>query len=229
MHVWRATLDRSASSIRCLGQTLSPDERARAARFHFRGDRERFIVGRGLLRAILGRYLEAEPKDLRFCYSPHGKPDLAKGFGERRLRFNLAHSDALALYAITRGRGIGVDLERLRSDVVDEGIAERFFASGEVAVLRSLPPNVQPKAFFACWTRKEAYIKARGEGLSMPLDRFEVSLAPGDPAALLSADGDQEEVSRWSLRELAPGPGYAAALCVEGHGWRLKCREWPDE
>jgi 4'-phosphopantetheinyl transferase len=134
----------------------------------------------------------------------------------------------VALYAVTRGREIGIDLECIRFDLEVEKIAERFFSRREAATLRTLPPEVQRQAFFLCWTRKEAYFKARGEGLSLPLDQFDVSLIPGEPAALLSTQRDPYEVSRWSLQELTPAPGYAAALAVEGHGWGLACWQWPD-
>ena len=228
VHVWRAQLDVAAPRLQSLWQTLSLDEQTRARRFHFRKDHDSFVVARGLLRLILGRYLSAEPDRLRFRYSQYGKPALAGEFDEAALCFNLSHSDRLALYAVTRARRVGVDLERISPDFANEQIAEQFFAGGEVAALRALPADVQPEAFFNCWTRKEAFIKARGEGLSLPLDEFEVSLVPGEPAALLSTKGDVGEASRWSLWELTPGPGYVAALAVEGHNWRIRCWQWSD-
>lgn len=228
VHVWRATLDLKAGGLQSLQQTLSADERVRAGRFHFQRDREHFIVGRGLLRTLLGRYLETDPGQLRFCYSPHGKPALAWEANRNRLRFNLSHSRGLALYAVTRARELGVDIEFIRPEPADEEIAERFFSPREVAALRALPSNMQREAFFNCWTRKEAYIKARGEGLTLRLDQFDVTLTPGEPAALLSTNGDPQEASRWALKNLAPGPGYGAALAVEGDNWRLKCWQWQD-
>jgi 4'-phosphopantetheinyl transferase len=229
VHVWRASLDLKAARVQSLQQTLSGDERARAGRFHFQKDREHFVVARGVLRAILGGYLDIEPGQVRFCYGAHGKPTLAQGAGKPVLRFNLSHAHGLVLYALARGRELGIDVEHLRPQLVNERVAEQFFSRGEVAVLRGLPADEQQKAFFDCWTRKEAYIKARGEGLSLRLDQFEVSLAPGAPAALLSSDGDPREACRWALKELSPGPGYMAALAVEGHGWRLTCWQWPEE
>jgi 4'-phosphopantetheinyl transferase len=223
VHVWRAALNRNPLSVQNLQQTLAPEEQRRAERFHFQEDREHFIVGRGLLRIILGRYLDMEPKHLRFCYSPYGKPALAEGSGGNALQFNLSHSHGMALYAVTRRRDLGIDLEQIRTDWASEQIAARFFAPGEVAQLRALPANMWHEAFFHCWTRKEAYIKARGEGLSLPLDKFEVSLAPGESAALLSTKSDPEEASRWSMKELRVGPGYAAALVVQGHDWQPQC------
>lgn len=228
VHIWRASLDLPASGIWSLQQTLSADERKRAKRLYFQRDQEHFIVARGLLRAILGRYLNMQPGQLRFCYNPNGKPSLDRAYGGDVLRFNLSHSHGLALYAVTHGREIGIDLERIRPEVTEQQTAERFFSPQEVAVLNTLPANIRTEAFFNCWTRKEAYIKARGEGLSAPLDNFEVSLAPGEVAALLSFKGDPQETSRWSLQELYPGPGYVAAIAVEGSHRRLKCWQWPD-
>jgi len=203
---------------------LSADERERAERFHFANDRAHFIAARALLRTLLGRYLDLPPRHLSFSYSPYGKPALA-GEGEgRALRFNVSHSHGVALYAFARGREVGVDVEYVRPDVVGESIAERCFSAQEVATLRSLPAEVQPRAFFNCWTRKEAFIKARGEGLSFPLDQFEVALDPKEPAALISIGGDRREASRWSLQALPVEEGYVAALAVEGHGWRLERR-----
>lgn len=226
VHVWRASLDLTASRIQSLERTLSPDECGRAGRFHFERDRRRFIVAHGLLRAILARYLGTEPGQLQFRYDPHGKPALAVDSGGGGLRFNLSHSHRVALYAVARGREVGIDVERIRTAVDVEQIAERFFSPREVAALRVLPPEVRTEAFFTCWTRKEAYVKARGKGLALPLDQFAVSLTPGEPAALLSVRGMLQETSRWSLRALAPGPGYVAALAVEGHSRRLRCWQW---
>jgi 4'-phosphopantetheinyl transferase len=167
------------------------------------------------------------PAQLRFSYNAWGKPALTNDSGADALRFNLSHSHQLMICAVTCGRDIGIDLEHLRSDLAQLQIAEQFFSSQEVAVLSALPVEQQTKAFFNCWTRKEAYIKARGEGLSFALDQFDVQFAPGESAALLRNRGDAREVSRWSLQELTPAPGYVGALAVEGHAWRLECWQWP--
>ena len=228
VHVWRAALDQTPSQMQSFLHNLAADEQARAERFYFKRDREHFIVARGVLRTILGCYLNRMPECLSFCYSSHGKPALAGESDGEAICFNVSHSHGVALYAVTRGREVGIDLERIRFDVAVAEIAERFFSRREVAMLRALPTEVQRQAFFRCWTRKEAYIKARGEGLSLPLDQFDVSLAPGEPAAVLGTQRDPSEASRWSLQELTPAPGYVAALAVEGHGWRLACWQWPD-
>jgi len=228
VHVWRVPLTLPATEVHSLQRLLSPDELDRAARFYFEADRQRFIMARGVLRRILSRYLGLEPQQLRFCYSHYGKPDLAPAAGMRPLRFNLSHSHTLALYAVTCGREVGIDVEYLRTNFAHEEIAARFFSARENTTLQTLPPHLRYAAFFTCWTRKEAYIKAHGEGLSLPLEQFDVSLAPGAPAALLATRHDPLAASRWSLQELQPGPGYVAALAVEGHGWRLACWQWAE-
>ena len=223
VHVWRAALDLPAGPLQELRAALSTDEQTKATRFHFEKDRHHYTAARGTLRNLLGRYLEVEPGKLRFSYNPYGKPELLLDSGENYLRFNLAHSHGLALFAFTRVRQIGIDLEWIRPGFATEEIAERFFSPAEVTVLRSLPKEARPRAFFNCWTRKEAFIKARGVGLSLQLARFTVTLAPGEPAALLNAADDPQASRRWALRELEVPEGYTAALAVEGQDWALKC------
>jgi 4'-phosphopantetheinyl transferase len=229
VHVWRAALDLPISHVRSLEQTLAADERRRAERLHFEKDRMHFIVARGLLRAILGRYLATDPRTLRFCYSQYGKPALAQEAGsDASLCFNVTHSHGMALYAITRSRAIGIDLEHIRTDIVCEPIAERFFSPYEVSMLRTVPTHMRPEAFFSCWTRKEAYLKARGMGLSLALSQFDVTVAPGESAALLRTREEDQDISRWWLRDLSPGFGYVAALAVEGHLSLLQCWQWSE-
>jgi len=227
VHVWRVALDLEPARVRDLMPILSPDECARAERFYSQKDGRHFTVGRAVLRAILGLYLRMKPEHVPFRYSAHGKPEVASACSRGALRFNLSHSHNLALCAVARERPVGVDIEHIRDDPDRDRVAERFFSPHETAALRALPANARREAFFACWTRKEAYVKARGEGLSLRLDQFSVSVGPLEPAGLLSASGDPAEAARWSLTSLAPGPGYLAALAVEGHGWRLKCWQWP--
>ena len=229
VHVWRASLYVSASELRAFEDTLAVDERARAERFYFQKHREHFITGRGLLRNILSRYLDKEPNQLRFCYNAYGKPSLTEETSAEGLCFNLSHSHDMALYALTRGREIGVDIEYFRPNVETEKLAERFFSPREAAVLRALPEHLRKEGFFNCWTRKEAYIKAEGQGMSIPLSTFDVSLTPGEPAALLRTENHLQEASRWSLQALHPEPSYAAALAVKGHDWELKCWQWAPE
>ncbi len=228
VHVWRASLSPSPSLLAQLSGLLSPDEQERAARFHFDRDRSRFVAARGVLRMILGDCLHTDPAALQFQYEKSGKPDLAAPHQERGLCFNVTHSGDWALYALTLSRRIGIDLEhaRVMPEMLD--IAQRFFAPEEFAELCSLPAELQPAGFFRCWTRKEAYLKAIGEGLGVPLDQFIVSLAPEQVTRIVSILGDAEEASRWSLRELSVPADYFAALVVEGHDWHLSCWDWTE-
>ncbi len=226
IRVWRVHLGRVVGSLDRLEKLLSRNETDRARRFHFERDRRRFILARGALRTILGGYVKMDPKLIVFDYGPQGKPFLAPPISS--IRFNVAHSGELALVAVSRERELGVDVEFVRSLTWAEQIPERFFSPREAAVFRSLPHDLVGPAFFACWTRKEAYIKARGGGLSIPLDRFDVSVEPGKPAALLEVRDDPIEASRWGMVELQPAPGYAGALVVQGEGWQYGYCDWPD-
>jgi 4'-phosphopantetheinyl transferase len=226
VHVWRADLDVGAAALPGLRATLSADEQARAERFHSPVDGARYTAARGILRALLARYLRTPADDLRFCTNAHGKPALIPGNGTQDLRFNLSHSHGLALLAFAFDREVGVDLEYVRPSRTDDGVAERFFSAEEVAALRALPESAQTEAFFHCWTRKEAYIKARGGGLSIDLTRFTVSLAPTPMTNLPITAHDGHEASGWSLRALAPADGYVAAVAAEGADWSLALWQW---
>lgn len=228
VHVWCASLEVADAKRHQLHETLSSDEQSRAQRLYFQRDRDRFIVNRGLLRAILSRYVDIAPKDLRFEYASSGKPALVAEQGGDTFRFNVSHSHTLALYAVTLDRDVGIDVEHIRGNFDWQAIAERFFSPNENAVLQTLPIEIRQQSFFLGWTRKEAYIKATGRGLSIPLDQFEVSLAPGEPAALLNTQWNPEDSDRWFLYDLTPSPGYVAALAVAGacsqlHCWHLPC------
>ena len=227
VHVWHVALETEDADLKALRQILSDDERARADRFCFQQDQEKFTMARGILRELLGRYLNMEPGRVQFGYGSHGRPSLADPNRSRGMSFNVSHTNALALYAFTRDREIGIDVELIRPEMATEQIAERFFAPQEVATLRALPADAQLEGFFNCWTRKEAFIKASGEGLSLPLDSFAVSLTPGERAEILNIDGEAEATTLWSLQEIRAGAGYVAALAVKGHNWRLKCWQWP--
>jgi len=214
VHVWRAELANPSLEL------LSPDERERAAQFHFDKDRNRYVGARAILRQLAGRYENVSPTELRFTYNAFGKPALDAS----SLRFNTSHSANFALFAFTRTRNIGVDIERIRPDFATREIAARFFSETEVAALRALPEPAQSAAFFACWTRKEALIKAHGSGLSLSLRKFAVSV--DTPARLLRTDFDPEAVRQWTLHELFPGEGFVAALAVEGSPERIDCWRW---
>ena len=227
IHVWAVPLDPPAERVAALRRELAPDEAARADRFRFDRHRRRFQVARASLRRILGTYLRRPAASLDFVYGEKGKPSLAPGSGAGELDFNLSHSSELALLAVTRKGELGVDVERLRPMPDGEAIAERFFSRPEREVLRGVPAEQKDQAFFLCWTRKEAYVKATGDGLSMPLSRFEVSLEPGSEARMRSLDGDPAKGAAWSLRHLEPAPGYVGALAVEGPPPRVRLGDWP--
>lgn len=229
VHIWRASLDQPAHRLQQLVSTLSADERRRAAQYCFAADRRRFIVGRGLLRVILSYYPRAAPDHVRFCYGSSGKPALAESGSESKLQFSVAHSRELALYALAYDRSIGIDLEYLRPIADALKIANRFFSVREAAMLRSLPADQRLEAFFHCWTRKEAYLKARGDGLGRPLNQVDVSLISGEPARLLSVHGAPQEAARWSFETLIPAPDYVAALAVEGHARQLTLLQCPQD
>jgi 4'-phosphopantetheinyl transferase len=208
VHIWRAWLDLEAGELARLVSYLSEEELARADRFVFPRDRDHFIAGRGRLREILGAYTQSDPKRMQFQNGRYGKPSLKE---RAELRFNLTHSYGLALYGFAIGRELGIDTEKIRPDFATEEIAERYFSVAENRELRELSPELRTKAFFLCWTRKEAYVKAHGDGLQIPLASFDVSLKPGEPATLRSDDSE-----RWSMRSFVPAAGYEACILVEG-------------
>jgi 4'-phosphopantetheinyl transferase len=226
--VWRVFLDRPAAELRRLYALLSPDERAKTGRFRFARDRRRFIAARGLLRRILSAYVDTEASRLRFSYGPWGKPSVANPLHEPALEFSLAHSGELALYALGRRRAIGVDVERVIPLIELEQLAALWLSVREQRAWHSLPEAAKLPSFFAAWTRKEAYLKATGQGLSFPPDHLDVLFVPGEPAQIQEIDGDGDEAALWSLRTLVPAPGYVAALFGEGHGWTLRYGDWSE-
>lgn len=219
VHVWRVELAQVAPAEQRWQPILSPDERTRAARFHFSRDRQHFTATRALLRIILAGYLASDPGDLTFRYSKTGKPSLNSA---ENLEFNVSHSGEVALLAFTRGRQVGVDVEHVRENFDHEAIAGRFFSRQEQQQLAELAPAERYRGFFRCWTRKEAYIKAEGTGLSLPLHQFDVSLETGEASLLLATRPESAEAARWTLCEVPAGDSYLAALCVQGTGWRLR-------
>jgi 4'-phosphopantetheinyl transferase len=210
--IWRVRVNLSERARKGLESMLSTEEAERAARFHFPADRDRYITAHGCLRDILARYLRGEPAQLSFVAGTHGKPSLAT---EEAIDFNLSHSNDYALIAIARGRRVGIDVERMRKGISSFVIAQQYFSKAEVAELQALPIDEREVAFFTCWTRKEAYIKAQGLGLSLPLESFDVSLSPDEPAILRATRPDFDEASRWILYSLEVDPGYKAAMAVE--------------
>lgn len=225
VHVWSASLDVSPSHLFELRRILSEDERKKEERLRFQRDKDHHVASEGALRAILARYVGMPPASLRFERNAHGKPSLAAALG-LRLRFNMSHSQNLALYAITCGREVGIDVECVRNGFAETQIAEQFFSPDETTRLQQLPQALQQRAFFHTWTRKEAYLKARGEGLTVPLNEFDVSVHPDEPPALLSAQHSAQEVGRWALRALEPAPDFVGTVVVEGRVDTWQCWSW---
>jgi len=223
VQLWRLDLEALAVNEDCWQRLLSVDERARAERFLLPRPRQHFVVTRGVLRTVLGAYLALDPTKLNFQNSVKGKPSLGAPNANTGITFNVSHAGEVALLAFSRRRELGVDVERVSRDLDIDAVAQRFFSLHEQRQLASVSSEDRFEAFFRCWTRKEAYIKAKGEGLALPLDQFDVSLAVRDTNALLSTRPDGSEAGRWSLREVSAGPGYLAALCVAGHDWSLRC------
>jgi 4'-phosphopantetheinyl transferase len=222
-HLWRAPLTVPPGVLERRRRTLSEEERERADRYHLARDRDHFIAARGGLRELLGLYLQLPPAQVSFTYGAHGKPALLGG----HLQFSVSHAHELALFALTERRPVGVDLEWMRVDLELEEMAERFFSLNERRTIRSLPAAERPAAFFACWTRKEAYVKAVGIGLSLPLDRFDVACAPTEPAALRWTDGDPDGPQRWAMHALHPGRGYIGALVTAAPMGRILLHQLP--
>ena len=225
IHLWQADLNLESDQRQQLAETLSLDERQRAERFHFERDRHHFIAARGILRDLLSRYLTLEPEQLQFSYGSRGKPVLVHQDEGRSLCFNLSHSHGLALYAVGWRCRVGVDLEyqRSMSDLVQ--LAKRFFSKSEAAAILALPAVRQQTAFFRCWTAREAYLKATGEGLA-GLETVDLLLEPGERVSLDRIKGDAEAAAAWSLHPLDVASDWMAALVVEGQGWQIRQWQW---
>lgn len=229
--VWVAGLDVSSTALAAYADLLAADERERVERLHFDHLRTRFIAGRGILRSLLAGYLHVAPESIVFSYGEYGKPLLAfpdaAAMGLPAFAFNLAHTQSLAAYAFASSGRIGVDIECVRPVVERDQIVKQYFSSREWRALAALPIEQRDEAFYLGWTRKEAYLKALGAGLVHPLDSFNVSLTPGDPALLEIAPG-QPAQETWSLLPFVPAPGCHGAVALEGTGWLMRLCHWPD-
>jgi 4'-phosphopantetheinyl transferase len=225
IHVWCAILDRPPDEVARFAAILSEEERARAGRFVADSVRQQFQVARGLLRTLLGRYLDLNPRQVQFRLGSQGKPALAN---EPSLQFNLSHSYGVALLAVSRHGEIGVDVERLRPFENDLELADRFFTPPEAIALRSLGAGQRQQAFFQVWTQKEAFLKAKGTGLSGGLERVQVSVTLEEPARVVAIDGD-EEAAQWSLEVLTPFAGYIGAFAMPRREYQLRCWHWQEE
>ncbi len=228
VHLWSADLKPPSARVAQLRLLLTAGEKQRADRFHFDRHRRRFIVRRGVLRLLMAAYLGRRPEEVRFGEGEKGKPFVTQAAtAAESLHFNLSDSKDLAVFAVTRGAELGVDVEVLRPMPDAQSIAESFFSAEEQERLRRVPPERKARAFFNCWTRKEAYIKAIGEGLSEPLDRFSVTLLLDEARRLVHLGGDRERARGWTLHHLVPEAGAVGALALEGAGWRVTaCRRF---
>jgi 4'-phosphopantetheinyl transferase len=229
IHIWFSDLDETADEVNEYFQTLSAHERRKAGQFHFDKDMKRYIARHGILRMILGSYMGIKANELRFKQGENGKPRSDEQFGKRTVHFNLSHSNGAVLFAFARNHEIGVDIEHICGIVEMEQIVERFFSTAEQEVFKLLPEEQKREAFINVWTCKEAFIKARGDGLSYALDKFDVSMLPDAPVKLLRVNGDTREASRWCLQSLKPAPDYVGAFAVKSNLLELKCWRWGDD
>lgn len=228
VHIWQLSLTQPPGVLARLAATLSAVEHERANRFRFEEHRWRFIAGRGQVRQLLARYLAIAPETLSFQYGEYGKPYLEQPLTEgQQLCFNVSHSGDMALCAVAIDREVGVDLETINRAIDHQQIVQRFFSPMEQAALEALPSDQRRAAFFAGWTRKEAYLKAKGSGLALALDQFSVSLSPNDPAELQQVVGQPNEPQRWTIRSLDIGSVYAACVVAKGQNWRFYCWQYP--
>ena len=220
-HVWCADLDLSTARVEQLHQLLSPDESERACRFHFERHRRRYIVGRGLLRCILSKYLDTDPRSIEFEYAPRGKPSLKHQPSHGKLFFNLSHSHELVLYAIAPRPLIGVDLEYIRSMSRIDDMARRYFFPSEYAKIKAMKANEKSRTFFNYWTCKEAYLKSTGAGLA-GLEKIEVLMETPNNVSLKITNERGQVREDWFVRQIHPKNGYSGALVLSGKHWQLK-------
>ena len=221
VHIWSISYEWLGANSTCFAQTISWDERARAERYRFLEDRSRFVIRRGILRMILGRYLSVEPSHIKLDYGPYGKPHLAGEFDSDSLQFSLAYSHELVVYAFARKCQVGIDVERIQPLPDIEQISAQFFTTRENRKINELDGLAKLLAFYHCWTRKEAYVKAIGAGLTYPMNQLEVSVDPNEPAQLLWAEKHPQAATQWSLKSFAPADDYVSALAIKGHQWHF--------
>jgi 4'-phosphopantetheinyl transferase len=216
VHLWTIPLTRDSEAIDRAAAVLSPEERTRRGRFRFAIHRDRFALRRGAMRRILSRYCGLDPAELGFTVSAHGKPELDEALhGVTGIRFNLSDSADLAILGVTRAGRIGVDVERLDPMREMDAIARRHFSDREYEDYLSAPHERRVTCFYNAWTRKEAWLKACGDGLSAGLSSFDVTLLPGVPPRLVEVRGRPGEAARWTMHAWSPAAGYVAAVIVE--------------
>ena len=224
VHIWAVDLTRPSPSLQLVRQLLAADELERANKFHFDEDREFYIYARGVLRLLIGRYQKLPPEDVTLVYGEQGKPALAE---DSSLTFNVSHAFGVALIGFARKRDIGVDIEMIRPLSDARAVARRSFSATEFEEWTAVAEPQKMQAFFNCWTRKEAYIKATGQGLACPLGSFAVTLVPEETAALLHINGSQVQAAQWHLEAVVPAQNYVGAVLVAGSDWTLSQFAWP--
>jgi len=223
IQVWYCTFDANKERLETYKELLSKDEKTRSGKFKFDKDKQCYIISRGILRLILGKYLDTNPKDIKFKYTSYGKPLLDF---ESDLKFNISHSGNMATFAFFKNQEIGIDIEKIKDDFDVLELAQNFFSRSEIEVLEQQPKEDLPKAFFRCWTRKESFIKAEGSGLSFPLDKFAVSLENDEHAKLLETQWDSREKHQWQLFSFKPSAEYIAAVAVKHKVAHIYYHNW---
>ena len=214
VHVWHVNLlSEAEKQFDYYWNTLSIEEKERAHRFHFKKDRDQFVVAKGITRILLGKYILSAAKDIKFDFNSFGKPRLA---GDYPIQFNISHAGGMGLFAFILHSPVGADIEKINPTIEVQKIAKRFFSSEETHKILNLPTAQQAKAFFTCWTRKEAFIKGHGEGLSLPLADFEVSILAEEPVAMLKIKWSPAEIHQWQLLKITVGNAYKAAVAIKG-------------
>jgi 4'-phosphopantetheinyl transferase len=224
--VWRTALDLPQPRIDEYSALLSRDEAARARRFKVPNKRREYIISRGLLRRILGHALRSDPAMLEFRYGEHDKPYLVRPPGNVNVNFNISHSHEQTLIAVTLDHALGIDIEHVRPDVQFRQLARRFFSAQEARALEACSEAALPRAFYACWTRKEAFVKALGDGISFGLQEFSVSVDPLDETVTLTTHWDPDEAGKWTLINIPAGEDYIAALAIEGKDFKIRLWEF---
>jgi 4'-phosphopantetheinyl transferase len=226
IHIWIGELDQPVSEFNRFLQTISLDERMRAGWFHFQEKANRYIIRHGMLRMILGRYMGVKASALRFHHGKHGKPAMSEIIGKENIRFNLSHSEEVAIFAFARNQEIGVDIEHIRDIPEMEQIVKRFFSARDQIFYSALPRDKRREAFFHYWTSKEAFIKALGEGLSRSLEKIDVTLVPGEGNDLHISAGEPCKESGWSIHTIRPAQEYAGALAIQSENLTLRSFKW---
>jgi len=226
VHIWQAELDLQADHIDILWPLLSKSEKSRAARFHFEQDRNRYIAAHGILRQILGRYLNIPAQEMQFKYGDYGKPELDAVHADNEITFNMSHSSGTALYGFTRNCPIGVDIERIKEVPDMDAVAGQFFSANETDNFNKLAQAKKIRAFYRCWTVKEAFVKAVGQGLHFPMDCIDICIDPDKSVRLIQVGGDAKEASQWWIKELIPGNGIAGAVAARGGPFQVHYAQW---